>query len=93
MFSCTAIYKGIDRNGKLIISVSDGVSAYVDIKNAQFVNFARKNKVNKYAQFIKKKRTFLKQRNAITQILDLDLNPNVNAFESKNYSNLWAWKR
>ena len=58
IFSTTAILKGIDSNGKLVIFFSDGVSAYIDIQNVQFVNTARKNKVNKYAQFVKKKSTF-----------------------------------
>lgn len=83
IFSSNAILKGIDPNGKLVISFSDGVSAYIDIHNAQFVNVARKKMVNKYAHFVKKKRDFLKQRKAITQILDLDLNPNLGALESK----------
>ncbi|MBO0329747.1 hypothetical protein [[Muricauda] lutisoli] len=83
IFSSTAIFKGINPNDELVISFSDGASAYIDIQNAQFVNSARKNMVNKFAHFVKKKRSFLRQRKAITQILNLHLNPNLDALESK----------
>jgi len=84
LFSTTAIFKRIDhQSNKLIMSFSDGVEAHTAMQNLQFVNLARKKMVNKYAHYRKKKKEFLGNRKALTQILSLDLNPNFGALTSK----------
>lgn len=84
IFSTTAIFKKIDNvSNKLVMSFSDGVEAYTAMQNVQFINLARKEKVNKYAQYRKKKKEFLGKTKALTQILSLDKNPNFGALKSK----------
>lgn len=84
IFSSTAFFKRIDaQSNKLVMSFSDGVDAYTTLQNIQFINLARKKMVNKYAHYQKKKKAFLGKRKALTQILNLDLNPNFGALKSK----------
>jgi hypothetical protein len=84
IFSTTAVFKRIDTSSnKLVMSFSDGVEAHAAMQNVQFINLARKKMVNKYALYRKKKKDFLGQRKALTQILSLDLNPNFGALTSK----------
>lgn len=84
IFSSTAVFQRIDySSNKLVMRFSDGVEAHTAIQNVQFINLARKNMVNKYAQYRKKKKEFLGARKALTQILSLDLNPNFGALTSK----------
>ncbi len=84
IFSTTAIFQGIDnKTGKLIISFADGVLAFSAFRNSQFINLARKNMVNNYKHYCKKKESFINKRKALTLILGLDLNPNFEALHSK----------
>lgn len=84
IFSTTAVFKKIDTaSNKLVMSFSDGVEAYTAMQNVQFINLARKEMVNKYAQYRKKKKEFLGKTKALTKILSLDQNPNFGALTSK----------
>lgn len=84
IFSTTAIFQGIENEtGKLIISFADGIQAFSAFRNSQFINLARKNMVNNYKHYCKKKENFINKRKALTQVLGLDLNPNFEALHSK----------
>lgn len=84
IFSTTAVFKKIDNSSKeLVMGFSDGAEAYTSMQNVQFINLARKKRVNKYVQYRKKKDEFLGKSKALTQILSLDMNPNFGALKSK----------
>lgn len=84
IFSTTAVYKRIDSSSnKLVMSFSDGVETHAAMQNVQFINLAKKKMVNKYKLYIEKKKDFLGERKALTQILSLDHNPNFGALTSK----------
>lgn len=84
IFSTTAIFRKIDPiSNQLLMRFKDGVEAYSSPQNIQFINPAKKNMVNNYAHYIKKRRAFLNKRTALSQILNLDLNPNLETLSSK----------
>lgn len=84
VFSATCIYKGIDPiQNKLVLGFSDGIREYSRMQNAQFINSTKKKRVNKYTDYRNRKNNFLNKKKALTQILNLDANPNFGAFTSK----------